>query len=100
MLLGNSENLLLNGKRTNQQLLAINLPAAELVPESKEPGMLSQSVPAESFHGAALGQIQDAQEIAFQMSPAKLRFAGVILQIGAKTIAAQHSAEYSSQKAH
>src|SRR5215475_10738401 len=86
-----------NGNGAFAQLLAIDETATELVPESKEPGMLGESVPAELLHDAVLAQIQHAQESAFQVRPAKLGFAGVILKIGAKTITAQDSLECRPQ---
>jgi hypothetical protein len=39
------------------------------------------------------------QQVAFEMSPAELRVAGVILPVGAETVAAQDTLEYGSQQA-
>ena len=51
--------------------------------------MLGQRVAAELLHRVAFGELHNPQQIAFQMSPAELRLAGVILQVGAETVAAQ-----------
>src|SRR5580658_11101137 len=61
--------------------------------------MLGQRVAAELLHHAALGEFHNPQQVAFQMSPAELRLAGVILQVGAETVAAQDTLEHGSQQA-
>src|SRR3974390_1977600 len=61
--------------------------------------MLGQRIATESFHRAGLGEFQHAQEIPFQVRPAELSFALVILQIGAEPITAQDSLEHGSQQA-
>ena len=61
--------------------------------------MLGQRIAAESLHRAALGELHDPQQIAFQVSPAELRLAGVIFQVGAETVAAQDALEHGSQQA-
>src|SRR5215472_15599654 len=45
-----------NGDRSLQQLAAIDLAAAEFVPQSEESGVLGQGIAAESLHCATLGQ--------------------------------------------
>lgn len=99
MALGQIENPFLDGERAQQQLRAVDLAAAELVPEPEEPGMLGQGVAAELLHGAAFGELDDPQQIPFQMSPAELRCARVILQIGAEAVAAQDALEDRAQQA-
>src|SRR5712692_850460 len=98
--LGQSENPFLDRDRTQQQLLPIHLAAAKLVPEPEESGVLSQSVAAESLHRTALGELHNPQQVAFQVSPAELRMAGVILQVRTETVAAQHTPENGSQQSH
>jgi hypothetical protein len=62
--------------------------------------VLGQRVAAESFHRAALGELHNPQQIAFQVRSAELRFAGVILQVCAETVAAQDALEDGSQQTH
>src|SRR5260370_2511016 len=61
--------------------------------------MLGQRIAAEPLYRARLGELHDPQQIAFQVSPAELRFAGVILQVRAETIAAQDALEHGSEQA-
>ncbi len=98
MPLSQGENPFLDGERAQQQLGPVDLAAAELVPEPEEPGMLGQGVAAEPLHGTAFGELGDPQQIAFQMSPAELRCARMILQIRAETVAAEDALEDSAQQ--
>ena len=62
--------------------------------------MLGQCVPAESFYRAVFGEVHNPQQIALQVSPAELRFAGVIFQVRAESVAAQHTPENGPQQAN
>jgi len=89
----------LNRERSFEQLVSIDLSAAEFVPEPEESGMLGQPIAAESLHRARLGELHDSQQIAFQVSPAEWPLAGVVLQVCAEAIAAQDASEHGSQQA-
>src|ERR1700733_13394900 len=60
--------------------------------------MLGQRVAAESLHRATLGKLHNPQQVAFQMRPTELCFAGVILQVRTETVAAQDALEDGSQQ--
>src|SRR5260370_24391493 len=60
--------------------------------------MLGQRIAAEPLYRAALGELHDPQQIAFQVCPAELRFAGVILQVRAETVAAQDALEDAAEQ--
>src|SRR5713226_3558991 len=60
--------------------------------------MLGQRIAAESLHSAALGELHNPQQIAFQVGPAELRFTGVIFQVRAETVAAQDALEDGSEQ--
>jgi hypothetical protein len=53
--------------------------------------MLGQRVAAESLYRAVLGELHNTQQISFQVRPTELRFAGMILQVRAETVAARAS---------
>jgi len=50
-------------------------PLRKLVPQAEQTGMYRQRIPAESLGGRLLGEIQNAQEVSFQVGPAELRLA-------------------------
>jgi len=59
--------------------------------------MQRQSVSKEPFCSSVLGEIQNAEDVPFQMHPAELRPALVILQVAAEPVAAQDSLKHRSQ---
>ena len=61
-------------------------------------GLLGQRIAAKSLYRTALGELHNPQQISFQVRPAELRWAGVILQVRAETVAAQHALEDGSQQ--
>src|SRR5271157_3329570 len=60
--------------------------------------MLGQRVAAESLYRAVLGELHNPQQISLQVRPTELRFAGMILQVRAETVAAQHALKDGSQQ--
>src|SRR5260370_21750 len=72
--------------------------AAKLVPQAEQTGMYRQRIPAESLGGRLLGEIQNAQEVSFQVGPAELRLALVIFQVAAEAVTAQDPLKPRSQQ--
>ena len=96
--LGQGQKPFLDLNGTIQQLLPVDQAPAELMPEPEKPGMLGQRVPAKLLHDAALGKLRNSQQIAFEMRPAELGRARVILQVRAETVAAQDTLEDGAEQ--
>src|ERR1035437_3211077 len=60
--------------------------------------MQGQSVAAEALRVGCLADFLYAQDIAFEVSPAKLALALVVLQVTGTTVAAKDSGEYFTQQ--
>src|ERR1035438_1659021 len=60
--------------------------------------MLGQRVAAESLYRVVLGELHNPQQISLQVRPTELRFAGMILQVRAETVAAQDALKDGSQQ--
>jgi len=60
--------------------------------------MQGQSVAAEAFRVGCLADFLYAQDVAFQVNPAKLTFAPVVLQVTGTTVAGKDSREHFTEQ--
>lgn len=92
------EELLLQGDRFLDQLIAIEVTAAKSMPEPKKPGMQRQGVTGKAIGHRGSGELLYPEEVSFQVGPAELCNALVVLDVGAEAIGAEDAQELRSQQ--
>src|ERR1019366_3014697 len=101
---GQSEELLLQRDGFQDQLLAGDRPiprarpGAESMPQTEQTRMQSEGVAAESFRLCCFGDLQHAQNVAFEVRPAKLSLSLVVFQVTGTAVAAEDTRENRAEQ--